>query len=82
MVRDIAQQTGVTIEVLESPRTEEGKVDHVARAATLFNRPETRVVAIHVDPQDSRVIAALVYAFSDADDRLVLATAADLLPTA
>lgn len=77
MVRQIAEQAGVEIEIVESSRTPEGKVDHAARAAYV-EEAYTKVVAIHADPHDSRVIQALLTAFEDSE-RLRLVTPVDLL---
>jgi hypothetical protein len=77
MVREIAKQADVEVEVIASSHTPEGKVDWDSRHVFLGSVPDMRVVAIHADPHASSVVKSLFATLGD--DQVTLRTPVDLL---
>lgn len=80
LVRGIAALGGVPVEVIETPRDASGTADwdRRHRLVILDGEGPARVVAIHVDPFTSKVVASALQQWGDG---LQLVTEADLLPS-
>jgi len=78
IVRLIADEVGMSIDVLPAQRGADGKVDHAVRAQML-NHPSsgvTSIVAVHADPMASSVTKALM---EYAENKVRLVSPLDLL---
>jgi hypothetical protein len=77
IVREIAKQAEVEVQVVPSTHSADGKVQWDERHAFVASIPDTRVVAIHADPHSSSVVKSLFATMGD--EAVTLRTTADLL---
>ncbi len=77
LVRTVAEQTGVTVEVVEQNTLDNGKPDWDTRHAALTADEDVlEVLAVHADPFASSVVKSVM---AHADDKMRLVGLADLI---